>query len=470
MVRKNGILGLVVLFVLLLAASSLGVAAAQQAVTPAPSSSASPQYPYLGVRVADTADGITIREVIVQSPAESAGLKAGDTIQKLNGTAVANVSEFATALTALKPGDSAKLDIMRDGKAMSMDTKLSSETAQPSVGMTSDAFNAIAFMNTDKSWSVFGVAERGDLSAAGLKAGDVITAFNGTAYTPSDLQTFRTGLADKDMVKVTVMRDGKPVDLNVPAPALKTFDLFNYANQGILFDFTTATKGSTPAVELSALKHNIPFDVVGYDSVKNAWRVYGLADASTMAAAGLQIDDQITQFDGSPYDPTALQTYRTKLADDTTVKLTVERSGKSMDISVPASVLNSLHMFNYEASGLLFGLADNHFGPDLGAAGLPVNPGLIKDDNLKATEGVVILNISENSAAAAAGLQTHDVIMAVASQKIDTQHTLDSLLATYKPGDKVKLNIMRGDKTMDVEVTLAKPDISGEIPFLIRPL
>ncbi len=473
MMRKNGILGLFVVFVLIFGVASFGVANAQSPTAvpqqPAAQSPQPAQYPYLGVRLADTDKGVVVRLVVTDSPAAKAGLQIDDMVTKLNDTAVANVAEFADALNALKPGDTATIALTRAGKEMSLKATLDKTELNRSL-VTNEAFDAIAFNNADTSWQVFGLAVRSDLASTGLHVGDTIQHFNGTAYNPAGLQTFRSGLADTDTVKLSIIRDNKPMDISVPAAAFKSLDLFDYAQQGMLFDLVAQTKTTVPAIDLANLQHNVPFDVFGFNLNDQSWRVYSIANGSDLAAAGLQPDDQITKFNDTVYDPASLQAFRDKLADSDTIKLTITRAAKSMDISVPAATLNSLHLFDYDTNGMLFGMPDNHFGPSIGVNTLHLTAAIATQHKITQTEGALVTRIATDSPAAMAGLQDNDVISAIDGTKIDAQHTLDSLLTTHKAGDTVKLTVMRGDKSMDISITLAKPDISGEIPFLIRPL
>jgi S1-C subfamily serine protease len=64
---------------------------------------------FLGVGVgqsASTAAGATISGVVTGTPAESAGLVAGDTITTVNGTAISSGSQFSSLLGSHEPGDS----------------------------------------------------------------------------------------------------------------------------------------------------------------------------------------------------------------------------------------------------------------------------------------------------------------------------------------------------------------------------
>jgi S1-C subfamily serine protease len=69
-------------------------------------------------------------EVIVAgSPAEAAGLKAGDVITALNGTTVDNDRPLDYALSQLAPGDTASLSVLRDGQTITIEVTLGTRPA-----------------------------------------------------------------------------------------------------------------------------------------------------------------------------------------------------------------------------------------------------------------------------------------------------------------------------------------------------
>ena len=60
------------------------------------------------------------------------------------------------------------------------------------------------------------------------------------------------------------------------------------------------------------------------------------------------------------------------------------------------------------------------------------------------------------SPAAAAGLRVGDVVTKLNDQPIDQEHPLQSLMVKFRPGDKVRLAILRDSATQTVEVTLGR--------------
>lgn len=67
-------------------------------------------------RVYGVSSGVTIANVTPNGPAAKAGLQTGDTIVSVNGKAIASGDELVSEISAIKPGNSAKLGYVRNGK------------------------------------------------------------------------------------------------------------------------------------------------------------------------------------------------------------------------------------------------------------------------------------------------------------------------------------------------------------------
>jgi serine protease Do len=67
-------------------------------------------------RVYGVQSGVTISNVVAGSPADSAGLKVGDTITSVDGKEVKNGDELVADIAARKPGSKAKIGFVRNGK------------------------------------------------------------------------------------------------------------------------------------------------------------------------------------------------------------------------------------------------------------------------------------------------------------------------------------------------------------------
>ena len=73
---------------------------------------------YLGIqfKLQEDGRGFLIQEVLDDSPANKAGLKAKDVILKIDGTEPTSLKEFLAIMGLHQPGDKIVLEIRRDGK------------------------------------------------------------------------------------------------------------------------------------------------------------------------------------------------------------------------------------------------------------------------------------------------------------------------------------------------------------------
>jgi len=152
-------------------------------------------------RVYGVSSGVTIADVTPNGPAEKAGLKTGDTIVSVNGHPVKNGDELVADISALKPGTTAKIGYMRNGKESNAEVTIAdrsklfasrlgggeegNEEGQPQEskfgitvrGITQDMANRFNFPNT-KGVMVQDVKPDGFGDTAGLSRGDVILEIN----------------------------------------------------------------------------------------------------------------------------------------------------------------------------------------------------------------------------------------------------------------------------------------------------
>ena len=92
----------------------------------------------------------------------------------------------------------------------------------------------------------------------------------------------------------------------------------------------------------------------------------------------------------------------------------------------------------------------------LGIGPRDITPEIARYFRLPIEEGVVVLSVAPNSAAARAGIEVEDFIVGVDGQKIDSTTALQRILRAKRPGDTVTVDIVRGTERRKVSVRLGE--------------
>ena len=147
-------------------------------------------------KVPDTS-GAFVQDVTPGGPADKAGLKPGDVVRKFNGQTVDDSGQLVAKVTDTNPGTTVTLDILRDGKRVSVPVTLeemgsrdkSGETGAPSerkgrwgVGITNitpEIREQLQLPTEVQNGAVIGnVVPGSPADNAGLQQGDVILEVN----------------------------------------------------------------------------------------------------------------------------------------------------------------------------------------------------------------------------------------------------------------------------------------------------
>ena len=94
-----------------------------------------------------------------------------------------------------------------------------------------------------------------------------------------------------------------------------------------------------------------------------------------------------------------------------------------------------------------FGIAPGEIGEDL-RAHLPLKEG----------EGIKVSYVAEDSPAAKAGIQEHDILLRLDDQILVEPEQFQALVKMRKPGDEVTVNLMRKGEQKEVKVVLAESE------------
>jgi len=68
--------------------------------------------------------------------------------------------------------------------------------------------------------------------------------------------------------------------------------------------------------------------------------------------------------------------------------------------------------------------------------------------------GVKVASIVDGSPAAAAGIQAGDIVLAVDGEATKDLRLYEDVLRKYGPGDVVRIRVRRGEKELELPVTL----------------
>jgi S1-C subfamily serine protease len=150
------------------------------------------------------ATGVIVNGVIRDSPAARAKLAAGDIITAMNGVPVEaekeeDLGNFQRRVAHLPPGETAKLEVLREGKRRTVEVRLGTQPkvepteAESDLGfhvqeITENLFRAQRLASRSGAYVSF-VARGSPAAEAGLRPGDVIEAIGESDI--GDLEAFR---------------------------------------------------------------------------------------------------------------------------------------------------------------------------------------------------------------------------------------------------------------------------------------
>ena len=172
----------------------------------------------------DAPDGALVARVVPGSPAEAADLQPRDVIVALDGAPVADAATLRYQIGLRSPDENVTLDVIRDGKRISVELVLS--PADRAMGRhrpeAAEAehlqrLQGLTLTEDQGGITVVGIAPMSDAARAGLMVGDRIVA---VANTPvSRLDQLRDAIATappRDPVLIEVDRQGTPFFLALP--------------------------------------------------------------------------------------------------------------------------------------------------------------------------------------------------------------------------------------------------------------
>lgn len=156
--------------------------------------------------------GALVSQVVPGSPAEKAGVKAGDIILKLDGEDISGAAHLKNLVGRVKPGTEAKLTVFRDGKTLTLKVIIGEKTPQSFAAIDKSpegessqelglelepvpsAMAGKLGLKEGEGLRVKDLKSDGTGGKLGLREGDIILEVNGHSVT--GLESFRKAVAD----------------------------------------------------------------------------------------------------------------------------------------------------------------------------------------------------------------------------------------------------------------------------------
>ena len=137
--------------------------------------------------------GAFVSNIFKDSPADKAGIRPGDYVTALDGISIDNANQLLQLVGALRPGEKARFDLIREGSAMSLTARIAARDEESEISkQASRVWPGLYITDVDqdvrkslelpasRSGVVVVAVEQGSASAvAGLRQGDMIESING---------------------------------------------------------------------------------------------------------------------------------------------------------------------------------------------------------------------------------------------------------------------------------------------------
>ena len=176
--------------------------------------------------------GALVAKVVEGSPASKDGILEGDVIIQFNDKSIERSSELPHFVGRVRPGEDARLTIMRGGKAMSLNITIEElpEAGQRKVLVDNkaktDRLGLVVQELTSEQLNRLGIKEgvvvvevKANAIQSGIREGDVITRLNNLPVkTPDSLDKIATNLTQGRTYPILVIRNQTPVFLALRVP------------------------------------------------------------------------------------------------------------------------------------------------------------------------------------------------------------------------------------------------------------
>ncbi len=391
--------------------------------------------------------GLVVVIVNANGPAAAAGVKRGDILLKINGTAVNSYADLRNALSTLKSGDTVTLDVMHGDTAETLSLTLGSNAnGSPSLGLVpfggngkGGGFNLHGGAKIAAGAYITSVDANSPASTAGLKQGDVILSVDGTNVDATNTLASLIGAHKSgDKVTLSVSSNGTTSDVSVTLG-----DKNGKAYLGVQYQERGVGRGLGPNIG--------PVNEVGAFVTS--------VDANSPAeTAGIKQGDIILAVDGTTVDATnTLASLVSAHKTGDKVTLSVSSGGTTKDVQVTLGDKNGSAYLGVQFQMEGFGRG---FGPGFFGRGFSLPSGV--------TQAIVISSVVSGGPSDKAGIKAGDVITKLNGTAVTTSDAFVQAIQALKVGDTATLTVYHQGSTTstDIQVTLGDNPQSAGKPYL----
>lgn len=138
------------------------------------------------------------------------------------------------------------------------------------------------------------------------------------------------------------------------------------------------------------------------------------------------------------------------------VKIKLVRDGKPLEVTATLGELKSEFSWNIPEIGKEIDIHFGNKGGYLGVQLLELNEDLAGYFGVKTGEGVLILQVEDDSPAKKAGLKSGDVIIELDGKKVGDPGKVTKVVSAYEKGDEIEIKFIRHNKAGNIKVTLGE--------------
>ncbi|QDO82365.1 DegQ family serine endoprotease [Shewanella psychropiezotolerans] len=156
----------------------------------------------------NTQHGGFVDQVMTDSAADKAGIKAGDIIVSVNGRNIKSFQELRAKVATMGAGAEVEFGLIRDGDKHSVTATLgeTSQTTETAAGAIHPMLAGAALENSKQGVEITDVAQNSPAAASGLQKGDLIVGVNRSPI--KNIKSLKAKLADQQGdVALKIKRD-----------------------------------------------------------------------------------------------------------------------------------------------------------------------------------------------------------------------------------------------------------------------